>query len=76
MCYDANGTKDVTKSNFCASKTLGQISHIGKLGTCLGRQLNRGGNPHKKKRKIVGDKLYSSTPLTTNTPLISYPIAI
>ena len=27
----------------------GRISHIGKLGTCLGRQLNRGSTPNVKK---------------------------
>ena len=29
----------------------GRISNIGKLGTCLGRQLYRGGTPTKKKKK-------------------------
>ena len=29
----------------------GRISNIGKLGTCLGRQLYKGGTPTKKKRK-------------------------
>ena len=44
----------------------GRISHIRKLGTCLGWQLNRGGTPHQKKKrkkklkKKVGNKLYSS----------------
>ena len=30
----------------------GRISNIGKLGTCLGRQLCRGSTPTKKKRKM------------------------
>ena len=45
----------------------GRISHIGNLGTCLGRQLNRGDTSNKKKKKgKLGQKLYSSSPFTSN----------
>ena len=30
----------------------GRISHIGKLGMCLGRQLCRGGTPHQNKKNV------------------------
>ena len=31
----------------------GRISHTGKLGTCLGQHLSRGGTPHQKKKEVL-----------------------
>ena len=44
----------------------GRISHIGRLGTCLGRQFNRGGTQNIRNWKKLGKKLYSSTSFTSN----------
>ena len=54
----------------CRWKKQGRISHIGKLGTCLGRQLNRGSTPQHKKKVEVIKKPQLSTPFPSN------PIAI
>ena len=37
---------------FTTASQQGRISHIGKLGTCLGRQLYWGGTPIKRKIKL------------------------
>ena len=46
----------------------GRIFHIGKLGTCLGQQFNRGGT--LKEEKEIEDKLYSSAAFTSNSVVI------
>ena len=50
----------------------GRGSHIGKLGMCLGQQVNRGGTPHQKEKRERKRKSWEEPQLYSHLILQQY----